>query len=299
MYSVNVPRFVTGRYDPIADPENFRHALTDINARLQQRYERSIDVEALVRALESGEKVTYARLYDEVMTALYLSGETLHWAEKNQLLWREIPEFIEAMPNGKAVLVIRDPRSVLMSFKKYTYAPPPAYLGAVFNCFDAMRCAMRYRSELPPDQFLLLRYEDVALEPQAAAEKVWSLLGVTGSCDVRAAHGWSDAYGRPWHANSSFHAQDDGRPFDVSGSINRWRDQITEFELGVTEAICGELMTQFGYETSSGPGDWLAQLRAEIRDPLVLGYLDMWAETGRGIQAFPTDPLKPENWRND
>ena len=32
------------------------------------------------------------------------------------------PEFIKIMPNGKAIIVVRDPRSVLASFKKFTNA---------------------------------------------------------------------------------------------------------------------------------------------------------------------------------
>lgn len=299
MYSVNIPRFVQGRYDPIGLPDNYLRALADIDERLGQRYQKSINVPALAAALERCGEVTYARLYDLVMSSLYLSGEKAHWAEKNQLLWREIPEFIGAMPNGKAVLVIRDPRSVLMSFKSYTYAPPPAYLGAVFNCLDAMQRAVRYASELPADRFLMLRYEDVAMDPQSAVEQVWRLIGVEGACDVHAQAGWVDAYGKPWHANSSFHDQDDAKPFDVAGSINRWRGKISDFELGFTEAVCGDLMAHFGYEACAKPADWLAAFRAEIHDPMVRAYYDVWSETGAGIQAFPTDPLKPENWRND
>lgn len=299
MYSVNVPRFVQGRYDPIGVPDNYRRALADIDTRLGDRYQKGIDIGALAAQLDMGGEVTYARLYDVAMSALYVSGEIEHWAEKNQLLWREIPEFVKTMPNGKAVLVIRDPRSVLMSFKSYTYAPPPAYLGAVFNCLDAMQHAVRYVTELPADRFILLRYEDVAVDPQVAAEKVWQLIGVEGACNVRSQANWVDAYGKPWHANSSFHAQDDTKPFDVAGSINRWRGKISDFEMGFTEAICGDLMAHFGYEACAKPADWLAAFRAEIDDPMVRAYYDAWSETGTGIQAFPTDPLRPENWRND
>ena len=35
-------------------------------------------------------------------------------------MWREIPTFIGMLPNAKAIHIIRDPRSVLASFKKYT-----------------------------------------------------------------------------------------------------------------------------------------------------------------------------------
>lgn len=299
MYSVNVPRFIQGKYNPIAEQDNYMRALTAIRERLIQRYEKSIDVEALGSALAQAGEVTYEKLYDLVMSKLYLSGEKRHWAEKNQLLWREIPKFIDNMPNGKAVLVIRDPRSVLVSFKNFTYAPAPAYLGAVFNCLDAMLHAIHYASKLPSNRFLLLRYEDIAVEPQSTANQVWRLIGAETGFDVKSSNRWLDAYGKPWHANSSFHAQVNLKPFDIVDSINRWRGKITDFELGLTELICGELMEIFGYDRHASSQDWLGVFRKEISDSVLMSYLDHWLATGQGIQAFPTDPVKPENWRNE
>ena len=86
-------------------------------------------------------EITYGVLYDVLMTTLWVTEEKRHWAEKCQILWREIPDFIDMMPNGRAILAIRDPRSVLASFRAFTFVPPPAYLGAIFNCFDALKHA--------------------------------------------------------------------------------------------------------------------------------------------------------------
>lgn len=299
MYSINVLRFVDGIYDPIASRVNYMRALTDVDTRLRQRYGKTIDIGALGAALDRVDEVTYAKLYDLLMSYLYLSKDKRHWAEKNQLLWREIPKFIDSMPNGKAVLLIRDPRSVLLSFKNYTYVPTPAYLGAVFNCLDAMQHGIRYENELPKDRFLLLRYEDVARDPRGAAEQVLRLMGVEGDFDLKSSEGWLDAYGKPWHANSSFHAKGDKKPFNIADAINRWHGKVTDFEVGITELVCGETLDHFGYERCSKSEDWLKVFREEVKDPLILSYLDKWLETGRGIQAFPTDPVKPENWRNE
>ena len=42
------------------------------------------------------------------------------------------------MTNGKAIHILRDPRSVMLSYKKFTYHRKPAYLSAAFNSVDAM-----------------------------------------------------------------------------------------------------------------------------------------------------------------
>jgi hypothetical protein len=36
-----------------------------------------------------------------------------------------------------------------------------------------------------------------------------------------------------------------------------------------------------------------------IDSPKILSYFRRWLMDGEGIEAFPTDPLKRKNWRND
>jgi hypothetical protein len=299
MYSVNALRFLYGRFDPIARPERYHAALAALAERLQARYQRSLPQAEIIAALEGGGEVTYGRIYDEVMCALYLRPPAEHWAEKNQLVWREIPEFLASMPNGRAILVLRDPRSVLVSFKKYTYAPPPAYLGAVFNCVDAMRFASEHRQLVAAGRLLVMRYEDAASRPQAQAERLWGFLGLEGGADVSDQQRWRDAYGKAWHANSSFHPNDDGRAFDVAKSVERWREQITSPELAMTEFVCGAEMEAHGYSLSGPMSSPEVALAVAGGDPAIVRYFEQWQSSGRGIQAFPTDPLDPANWRNE
>lgn len=299
MYSVNVLRFTYGRFDPISEPRQYRAALDELEQRLAARYQCALPRAEILAVLERSARVDYGLFYDAVMSALYVRPPAEHWAEKNQLLWREIPRFIDMMPNGRAILVLRDPRSVLVSFRKYTYAPPPAYLGAVFNCFDAMQKALRFRSELSPERFLVVRYEDAATGPQAAAERIWRFLGLEGTYDVNDRRNWRDAYGRPWHANSSFHANDDASVFDLSRSIRRWEGEISEHERALTEGVCGGLMRDFGYDVGGSRDDWQPASQLFAGDEQVTGYYRHWQRTGEGIEAFPTDPLNPENWRSD
>jgi hypothetical protein len=158
--------------------------------------------------------------------------------------------------------------------------------------------AQQYRESLPRDRLLVLRYEDAAMNPQQAAKDMWSFLGIAGMYDVENRGAWRDAYGKPWHANSSFHRNEDTAQFDRSRAIERWRQEISTAELALTEIVCGELMAAHGYERSGG-ADWSAAKDLVGDDPLVSGYLRHWETTGEGIEAFPTDPLDPRNWRDE
>lgn len=298
MYSVNVLRFVDGRYDPISKRANYTTALADVAARVKARYGREVDIPFVLHELDSLPQVDYGKLYDILMCHLYLRYPATHWAEKCQLLWREIPRFLEMMPNGRAILILRDPRSVLVSFKRLTYATPPAYLGAIFNCFDAMKHAMRYQREIP-ERVLVVRYEDAACKPQQVAEQCWRFMNIDGTSDVTQNHGWMDSNGKPWHSNTVFKFNDerDAQPFDVEDTLERWRGRISDDEIALTEGICGDLMETFDYQRAgSRLIDWPQAMKQFIDSPLVLSYFRKWLMDGEGIEEFPTDPLKPENW---
>jgi hypothetical protein len=299
MYRVNVIRFIYDRYNPIADKKNYTSALNELEERLRVRYDVSINKELILDSFSRVRNLDYGKFYDIVMNALYLSKTVYHWAEKNQLLWRAIPLFIDIMPNGKTILIIRDPRSVLLSFKKYTYAEPPAYLGAVFNCLDSMQYALIYKDQFPSNKFFVVRYEDAANKPVKTARRIWRFLGLSEKFDITVEEmaGWTDAYGKTWQVNSSFHSDDNPLPFDVKAAIDRWKKWLSEVEISLVEGVCGDIMEKFGYERSLKSPDWLSAMRLFVSDDKIMSYFKHWLLTGEGIEAFPTDPLKPENWR--
>ena len=112
------------------------------------------------------------------MKNLFIKDSKKHvWAEKTQLVWREIPEFLKMFPRGKAIIVLRDPRSVLASFKKYTFNPEPAYLGAIFNCYDVMQNSLNYKKKYP-SKVLIIKYEELVLNPKKIIKKTLNFLNI-------------------------------------------------------------------------------------------------------------------------
>ena len=293
MYNIDVMKWAYRQYDPIEDPANARRALADIAERNRLRYDFTIDIEAIERAYRACGAPGYGTLYDVLMTELFCNAEKRHWAEKCQLLWREIPDFLRLMPNGRVILILRDPRSVLASFKKFTFVPPPAYLGAVFNCFDAMKHAKRYAAELPADRFLVVRYEDCAAAPEAEARRVYAFLGLDPSRAVYDPASWGQD-GVAWRANTAFQAASE--LFDTARSLQRWRENLDDDEIAFTEAVCGPLMGEFGYAPAGTRLDWPGVLRRFIDNEQIAGWFKSWLLRGEGAQAYPLDPRNPANW---
>jgi len=295
MYHVNVMRFAYGRYDPISARKNYLEAVQYLKDRMANRYNIGFNVETVVDYLESLDRVGYGDIYDTVMSVLYLKPGQEHWAEKCQLVWREIPAFLEMMGNGRAVLILRDPRAVLASFKYFTNAPPPKYLGAVFNCLDAMGNAMKLSEE---ERVVVVKYEDVLIDPQKNISKIWRLMGVPDDydlklCDTRK---WKNSQGKQWGSNSSFQVVNDQSSFDVNKAVGGWKEKLSSNEIAFVEMICGEAMGRYGYEVSRTDGDTANIERGLENDEGMYSVYKQYLETGKGIEAFPSDPFDATSW---
>lgn len=286
MYHVNAARFLWGRFEPLEQGESLARALAEVSHRLSRRYAISLDSEAVLRAL-GPRPVTCWTLYDAIMSTLWLEGLRTVWAEKCQLVWRAIPAFLDGMPNGRAIMIVRDPRNVLASFKRFTRAPAPAYLGACFNCLDMMRHALSYRDRWP-DRIHVVRYEDAARSPADHRAAAWRFVqldpaeGITEPPDIR--------------TRNSVFDQDASRPFDVDAANRRWKHELDEEEVALAEAVAGPMMTAFGYEPSGVPLNLISLRRRVAGDDQVRAFLDRFLLTGVGVEAFPADPLDPRTW---
>lgn len=292
MYHVNAYRFIRGRYEPLCSVENARRAVADTADRLKARYDISLDQQQALERFRLAPHKNCEAIYDAIVSALWIRGNRIHWAEKCQLVWREIPDFIAGMSNGRAILVIRDPRSTLASFKEYTYAPPPAYLGAVFNCFDAFKSALHYQSILPVDRYLTVRYEDVVRAPRLWLENLLAFLNLDIGEAFLDRSSWKNERGDDWQDNTAFASE-----FKIDDAIHRWQGRLSDAEIALTEMVCGDAMTALGYTLSGKSVAWPQVEAMWKEDRHVMEYVRLWREMGQGIEAFPTDPLDPSNWQ--
>ncbi len=300
MYTVSFMRFCYDRYNPVEEEINYSKLLFDAAQRIRIRWNKNLNVHEILDYCKKAEKVSYALLYDLMMSDLFLTDQVQSWAEKTQLVWTKIPAFLEIYPRGKAINVVRDPRSVLTSFKKITYAPEPAYLGAIFNCYDSMSSGLAYKEKFDASRFYLLKYEDILTSPEKTLIDLFNFLELSTEHDMLTQKGWKDARNKPWHHNSAFLPPDaPGNNFDKSASINRWMDNLSNWEIALCEAINGELFDSFGYKLSGISEDWPKFLKPLLSDKKLMRYLSRWAVEKKGVEEFPTNPLIPENWEEN
>ena len=226
--------------------------------------------------------INFTNFYDVIMSHLYLRDGASHWAEKCQLLWREIDLFLANFPNGRAIHIIRDPRSVLSSFKRFTNAPHPKYLEAIFNCYDSMKTA-NIQTRNP--KIFVVKYEDILANPQNEIEKIWEFLGLSVNHRVSLDSAY-DAFEKKWFSNSSFEKNEPGLDFDKDRAVNGWRNTLSFNEVMVVEHICRDTMKQFDYQFSCKINNDL-NVKSVLKDldASLLGYFQLWKKA-KAFKSF-------------
>jgi len=233
-----------------------------------------------------------------MMRNLYKDWETPIIGELEGSVWRNLPDFFRMYPEGKALMLIRDIRDVVVSFKKMTFAPGDDYLVALFNVIDAMDHWTRYLEEYP-DRFYGIRYEKIKLDPEPEVRKLCDYLEIDYESEMIDESKWTDLGKGGWiewenRAVSSFHKEGDS-----DHPVGRWRRIITEEDLFLCEWLAKTQMSDFGLEPEGQSIDNQTCKRAVeklLSSDLLIDCFKTWIETGSGVTRFPLDPLKPENW---
>ena len=286
-------RFCYNRYLPLKE-NNTRTMLNDLAHRLLTRFNITIEVESCLESLKQ-QPLNHAAIYSVLLQHLWEGHNNSYIGEMESISWTKIPTFLNMFPNGKALLIIRDLRDVVMSFKKKTIAPGNDYLIALFNVIDAMDHFLDCQ-KMFPDRFHGVRFEDLKANPEKEVQKVCQFLGVDFEPEMMCEDKWVDYHGEKWINTkvSSFHK--DG---DSQNPVGRWRKLITPEELFLCEWIAQKQMQAFGLKTEGG-GITQAEFDRAIdmitSSTLLREAFKRWCETGKGVERYPLDPTDPKTW---
>lgn len=261
----------------------------------RKRWDVSLAQPDLLNQPPSGEPA-----FDWNLALRAIFGDHQVLGEKQQLEWEEgIPTFLDWYENGKALLLIRDPRSVLASWRGYCRYDPPNYRQAAFVALSAMQHAIEYGDSLSPLRCKTVQYEALAEHTGAVLGQIIDWLGLDwpGRDVMLSTDGWQDVPGVQWQDRSSFTEPDE---IDVDRAVNRWKHSTTTDEVRFVETVCREEMEHFGYEPVSETPMNERTLRDYCSgDELLEEMLERWLETGEGTEAFPEDPTDESTWREN
>jgi len=224
-------------------------------------------------------------------TLLLQNSDAKNWGEKTNVCWRKIPDFLSMFPNGKTILMIRDPRDVLLSYKNMTTEPGLRYLDSAFACLDSFKTASRYLKNLSENNFCLIKYEDLVLNPQNVLNRICDFLEIEFNSIMLESEKFKDKSGNTWESNSAFKNKMKGISQDA---LSRWKKNMSNVEIYFVEMILREQILEFGYELGATPltkieWDDLFQI---LNDNFIKERYSYWLKTGYGHEKYPNESLK-------
>ena len=164
----------------------------------------------------------------------------------------EMQPFHSLVPDGKILMIVRDPRDVLLSNKKRMEQEAEMenyWAGSHLMVLDDWAdLAVRHRSfdQVQGGTYLQIRYEDLVSEPEPSLRRVCAFIGVPFAPEMLQEGALRHDDGREWRANTS-HGEAYAAVSDQS--VGAYRAALSAGELVCVNALLREHMRMFGYAT--------------------------------------------------
>lgn len=292
--TVNFFRFCHHRYDPIEKEENFIRLIRDMSFRMENRFSIPLDVNKCL-ALVDGKGYSYATAYWGVLRTIFPDKNKTILGDKEALAWTKIPSFLEMFPNGKAIILVRDPRDVVNSFKKITIAPENDYLIALFDAVDVINHAVRYSTRYS-NQVKMVKFEELKMFPEKVMREVCHFLEIDFVTGMLDSENYTDHSGKKWDSILSRSCPEEKDPL---AAVGRWKNKLDDVDLFLCEWIAKEQISMINLPLSGSKftqEDFDSAINRLMSSKLLREAFRNWCETGEGVEKFPLDPIKPENW---
>lgn len=245
-------------YGNLSDEGNFRRLIGDVCRMVELHtypWEIKPDRDKVLSDSHERNLLTiYFQIYDQYRA---FTGKR-RWACKSTFMIEHVAEILRYYPAARFIFMVRDGRDVAVSAKK-----------SIFNHFHVYYSALRWQREqrlglswlaqLPPEQIMLLKYEDLIADPSSVTQQLCSFLGERFEKNMLEYHHSSEA--RKSGA-LSISWQNTAKPV-MADNTEKFRHFLSEDEIRLFEAIAVKEMTELGYQLTN-PVEELLKLYTEM-----------------------------------
>lgn len=237
----NMWRYFHRRYGDLSDSANLDRCLRDMLRYRRMRHLHP-DAERIRREFLESE-ASYGRLFSLFHQHHAEAAGKQRWGDKSLHTERYADRVFAEYQDARIVQMIRDPRDRYASVRKRHGRDVPRVGAATGRWLLSTRLARR-NLERYPDRYMIVRYEDLAREPEATMRAICAFVGEDYSPAMLSMEGATDH--RDGGGNSSF-GDVDSRTISTK-AIGRYRTVLSPFELHFIELVAGRALTAVGYE---------------------------------------------------
>lgn len=283
-----IPRYYYGLadYGDLTDDANLRRLLTDL---VKERwFQRSRSLGFWTTAEMLFEKVrtrTFRGVLDAVFGELARQTGMHRWGDKTPDYVFHLPVLRSLFPDAKYVSIIRDGRDVALSVFEQSWGPKNVP-SAALEWNHTVQLVREFEQTIPPDQFLQIRYEDLLDRPVEVFGRLINFLEI------------DDDDGQIL-ANIDRNIRSELK----AGNYNKWKQALSERQIRQFDSIAGELLRQYGYETTDAPPRQVGRLECAYwsADTRVrrLFRRDYWRDNGYQLKLLGRDVSRRLGLRRD
>jgi len=193
---------------------------------------------------------SYAHILNLVMGAIAAREGKSRWGEKSPAHIFRLREIRSCFPNARIIHIVRDPRAVVCStikaFHRGEFTDWNIYSAAKYW----RRCLEVHARQIaaPTDGYMLVRYEDFVMRPEATLSVISSFLGLKFAEGMLNAHRVASKYIRPGRSGGmpAMHTLTQ-TPLDP-GRTDAWKRSLSHTQTKLIEQVAGNEMRTLGYE---------------------------------------------------
>jgi hypothetical protein len=235
----NLWRHFYGQFGELGETANL-DACLDLMTRYKRLVRYNIDWEEVRRSFAAGEP-TYGRLFALVETSATVNQDKPRWGDKSLHTERYFEAVVEAFPNVRVIHMIRDPRDRFASSQTRWERRRGGIGAGAAEWLDSVELAFR-NIALAEVNYLLLTYEELVAEPEAALRRVCEFVGETYAPEMLQLEGAKD-FTAP---NSSYEVT--GGQTISTRSVGRYRTVLASPQIRFIEDRTRVHMDYFGYQ---------------------------------------------------
>ena len=228
------------RYGSLKKDENFDRLCRDIIVSPWFKNSKLTEDEFL-NNIESRE---YRAVLSSFMNTISKKQNKKRWVEKTPWHLKFVNEILSDFPDAKFILIVRDPRDVVLSISKY------GWNSGILNGFTRKAVAWRWHMEyvfkaydIYKEKFLCIKYEDLVLDLNNTIEQINRFLNINIDAELLRESSFG-VLGKP---NSSFKNY---KNKSSNRAVSRWRNYLNDREIFLIEYSVGNQLQKWGYDKS-------------------------------------------------
>jgi hypothetical protein len=207
---------------------------------------------------------TFPNLLRAILESYCINKNKSRPAEKTPRHLYHVPAILNAYPKAKIICIIRDGRDMVLSKLKahWARAKNPRRFGLFCNeWMDYVQAALKFAKYYSPDRFLIIKYEQILLEPERRLSEICKFIGEKfepGQLDPKISSHVVPDWEMNWKAKANS-ILDPTR-------IEAWRREADHLEIWAMNNMMGPLLKKTGYPDTGMTGcPWPHRIYLSLR----------------------------------